>query len=160
MKRNKILNVTTFVISIATIIFLIINYKTIPDVISTHFRIDGTADSFANKSQLWFFVAILVIVNFVIYLSHSHIIKLHEKDSNILETRKSWRIKRTYPALNLLITILISYTIIKLILHNKAIKAFSVKSTLILTGLLLIIFIIILIINSSRYKKHIMEDNN
>lgn len=155
MKMKKTLHIVSFVITITTMVFIAWVYKTLPNRIITHFTVNGTPDVFADKSKLWLFTVFLLIINLVIFFSHQHIIKIHQNEGEVLENKKSWRIKRTYPILNLLITIFVSFTILFLVQINRGIIIYNRKTNIILITIFALVIITVFVINGVKYNKYI-----
>ncbi len=54
-------------------------YSGLPDTIPTHFGIDGKADKFGNKAEIWFITILLSIVSASAYLLISNLSKIDPK---------------------------------------------------------------------------------
>ena len=64
-KVRTISNIICLLLIVGLIAFLVIEWKSIPDVIPTHFQMNGVADSHGSKSSL-IFMPILMIITFAI----------------------------------------------------------------------------------------------
>ncbi|HLK30211.1 MAG TPA: SdpI family protein [Puia sp.] len=46
-------------IAMLPVIYLAYNYNSLPEIVATHFSLDGKADKFGSKKELWFIVILL-----------------------------------------------------------------------------------------------------
>lgn len=62
-KFRKVLNIITLIILFAGLIYTIYNYKKLPDVVATHFNLNGQPNGWGRKGTIF----ILPIISIIIY---------------------------------------------------------------------------------------------
>jgi uncharacterized membrane protein len=80
MKKSTIAE-TLLIILILTIpfVYVAIIYPSLPATIPTHFNIEGKADGFGNKNDIWFSTGVLAAVAFGVYLLMSFLPQIDPK---------------------------------------------------------------------------------
>jgi uncharacterized membrane protein len=71
----------TFILLVAfmPVIYLAYNYNNLPKIVPTHFGLDGKADGFGPKKELWFVVILLSAISTGIYFLIKNLNKIDPK---------------------------------------------------------------------------------
>ncbi len=65
---DKILKIMIWPILLAPFIYLAVIWNSLPNQVSTHFNFDGKPDRYGDKSSLWIYIGIIVVVAAAIYV--------------------------------------------------------------------------------------------
>ena len=80
MKKSSTLGtVLIFLIMIIPLVYAGSIYSSMPETIPLHFGIDGKADRFGNKSEIWFVIILMTVVSAGVYLLISNLPKIDPK---------------------------------------------------------------------------------
>lgn len=131
--KNKKINIVIACLLAITLVYILIVYPSLPDLIPTHFGVSGDADSYSNKSFIFIFYGVLVLLNVLM----PALAKMDPKRENYLRFFKSFDIFRV--AINLLFMGLI-FVITQSSLSNLT-ETFSVDK--LVPAMLGLVFIVI-----------------
>lgn len=127
-KKNT--NIITIILLIATLIGIILSYKTIPEIIPTNWGYDGKINRTGPKSTLWILYGIMVICNVLLIL----IAKIDPKKHNYKIFEK------TYSVFRIIFNIFFMAILVLIIMAAKGNTTFeTTRSIMFLTGLLIAI---------------------
>ncbi|HXB44896.1 MAG TPA: SdpI family protein [Puia sp.] len=72
-------NAAIFLIVLVPIGYLAYNYASLPEIVPTHFGIDGKANGFSPKKNLWFVVILLSAISIGVYFLINNISRIDPK---------------------------------------------------------------------------------
>lgn len=81
MNKSKLTTALVLTIIVSPIIYLLVVYSKLPQVIAVHFGADGKADDFGDKSTLWVGIIIMSGVSAGLYFLLKNIHKIDPKKS-------------------------------------------------------------------------------
>ena len=95
-KTDKILEIVIWTFLLIIWLISIISYKTLPDKIPTHFNIDGIADNFGDKSEIFTlpFIATFLIIGLTILNKYLNSSNMLNKRNNLKNYKIPMRIVR------------------------------------------------------------------
>lgn len=94
--KNKKINIVIACLLAITLVYILIVYPSLPDLIPTHFGVSGDADGYSKKSYIFVIYGILILLNILM----PTIAKIDPKRENYSRFFKSFDISRV--AINLL----------------------------------------------------------
>ncbi len=97
-------------IAIMPIAYLAYNYQDLPQIVPTHFGIDGVANGFSNKKDMWFIVAFLSALSIGIYFLIRNLPKIDPKKTAKLSADTFQKISLAVVVLLSALNILIIYS--------------------------------------------------
>ena len=94
--KNKKINIVIACLLAITLVYILIVYPSLPDLIPTHFGVSGDADGYSKKSYIFVIYGLLILLNILM----PTIAKIDPKRENYSRFFKSFDISRV--AINLL----------------------------------------------------------
>jgi uncharacterized membrane protein len=94
--KNKKINIIIACLLAITLVYILIVYPSLPDLIPTHFGVSGNADGYSKKSYIFVIYGLLILLNILM----PTIAKIDPKRENYSRFFKSFDISRV--AINLL----------------------------------------------------------
>jgi uncharacterized membrane protein len=124
-KKNT--NIVTIILLVLTLIGIIVSYNSLPEIIPTHWGIDGKIDRMGSKSTLWILYGVMLAINMLFII----IAKIDPKKHNYKIFEKSYSVFR------IIFNIFFMAILVLMILAGKGNTTFdTTRSIMFLTGLL------------------------
>jgi uncharacterized membrane protein len=79
---NKVLKIAVWPIILAPVVYLAIIWSSLPEEVAVHFDLQGNANRYGSKNEIWLFLAIMSFISIVLTL---FIPKIYKKDSKNAE---------------------------------------------------------------------------
>lgn len=113
-----IIDMTSVTLLILMVVYIVMSYGELPDIIPSHFNAKGEVDGHSDKSQLWLlpsvgialFIGLFILNKYPHY--HNYMVNITE-DNALKNYRFSTRIVRFTNLFMSLIFVMISYTMIE-----------------------------------------------
>ena len=145
------LKIIASIILVFTWVYTIINFGSLPEIVSVHYGFNGKPDGFGSKNTLWFFLGVTTIVYvFLIYLSKNPNSPLLNIPRNLKNSPKVSELIVT--VLNVLVMSLFSLINYES-LQNALGKTEELSSAVNYVIGLMFLFIIVMVIYSYRFSK-------
>lgn len=127
-KKNT--NIITIILLIITLVGIIVFYNSLPDIIPTHWGLNGKIDRMGSKSTIWILYGIMLAINVLFIV----IAKIDPKKQNYKIFEKS------YSAFRIIFNIFFMAILVLMVLAGKGNTTFdTTRSIMFLTGILLAI---------------------
>jgi len=106
-------NIIVWVIVLVPVVYLAYSYNALPQIVATHFGLDGKADGFGPKKELWFIVILLSAIATGVYFLIKNLSKIDPKKTAKLSADAFQKISLAVVVLLSALNILIIYSSIQ-----------------------------------------------
>lgn len=128
--NKKSANIITVILLVITFIGIMVSYKNLPQIIPTHWGINGEIDNTGSKSTLWLLYGIMIAINILFIVI-----------ANIDPKKQNYRIfKKSYDIFRVVFNLFFMAVIALIIMASAGNTTFNItRSIMFLTGILLAI---------------------
>lgn len=125
--NKKSANIITVILLVITFIGIMVSYKNLPQIIPTHWGIDGEIDNTGSKSTLWLLYGIMIAINILFIVI-----------ANIDPKKQNYRIfKKSYDIFRVVFNLFFMAVIALIIMASTGNTTFNItRSIMFLTGIL------------------------
>jgi uncharacterized membrane protein len=123
---DRILKKIVWLVIIAPVIYLLIVWNDLPSTVPIHYNFQGEPDRYGNKSQMWFVLGLITVVNILVYLLLTNVHRFDPSKKAIKNIDKNCRLAFAISLfMSVISTVIVYYTA-----HSES----KFNSNLILTG--------------------------